>query len=699
KSAEVKASVHKDVTKPSRPTDVTVTSSSAASVAVTWTASTDDTGVVSYTISRNGTKLSQVSGSTASFVDVAVQPGTTYTYTVAANDAAGNASDASAAGSVTTPSGSAPAADTTAPSAPAGLIAKAKSGTEIDLSWTASTDNVAVAGYKVYRDGAVVATVGSTSWFDTGLAAGGEYSYEVSAVDAAGNESAKTSPVKQTTAKDSTAPSAPANLSATATAWNEVTLTWAASTDDVGVASYNIKRGGETIARVSGPTLTFVDHTTTIQTEYKYTVTATDAANNSSAPSNEVAVTTPVWKSCVTTTTPVDPVADSYVNQASPATNYGTETKLVALGTSETVYLKFDLTNLPAGQITGATLRLYSTTASSSGYTVASVEDTSWGEVHWVPTTIQDRTGTDLDLYEVPLEGKGITQLALLQDSEPTTGQPCIFIDPVTNTQVKIFVNSVELSRVWQFHINMDNFATAAGWADSITTGAVTNDSLGGMLIGNGFLRFFFNTVIIAVLGTIGATLSAIIVAYGFARFRIPGRDALFLVLIGTILLPFQVTLIPQFIIFHAIGWAGTWYPLIVPHYFSNAYNVFLLRQYFLTLPRELDEAAMMDGASPFRVLISIIIPQSWPAIAAVMLFHFFFAWNDFLGPLIYLTGKPDLYPIAIGLNYFNTTFRVNNAPPAIQAGALLSLILPVVIFFFAQRVFMRGVVISGVEK
>jgi multiple sugar transport system permease protein len=318
--------------------------------------------------------------------------------------------------------------------------------------------------------------------------------------------------------------------------------------------------------------------------------------------------------------------------------------------------------------------------------------DVSTGK--WVvDPAVQSSVGQELPVYQVPGHG----DLALLADHDPSTGQPCIFIDSSANKQVAVLVSSVSLSQAWQFHITLDNFSTAAGWADKITSGYVTSSSLGGDF--GGFARFFFNTFIIAGVGTIGATISAIIVAFGFARFRFPGRDVLFLVLIGTILLPFQVTLIPQFIIFNAIGWTGTWLPLIVPHYFANAYNVFLLRQYFLTLPRELDEAAMIDGASPLRILMFIIIPQSWPAIIAVLLFHFFFAWNDFLAPLIYLTGKPDLYPIAIGLNYFNTTFRVNNAPSAIQAGALLALILPVVIFFLAQRVFMRGVVISGVEK
>jgi multiple sugar transport system permease protein len=278
-------------------------------------------------------------------------------------------------------------------------------------------------------------------------------------------------------------------------------------------------------------------------------------------------------------------------------------------------------------------------------------------------------------VYDVPPRG----HLALVSDKLPPLES--LFVDPATGETVTVVANRFQLEPVWQFHITFDNFSNA--WNQ----------------INTGYPALFRNTLVIAISGTIGAVLSGIIVAYGFARFRIPGREGLFLVLIGTIMLPFQVVLIPQFIIFQGIGWVPGWLPLIVPHFFANAYNVFLLRQYFMTLPRELDEAAMMDGASPIRILTAVIIPQSWPAIAAVTLFHFFFAWNDFLAPLIYTAGNEALWPIAIGLNNFNTTYRAAGAPTMIQAGALIALIVPVVIFFFAQRVFMRGVVISGVEK
>ena len=142
--------------------------------------------------------------------------------------------------------------------------------------------------------------------------------------------------------------------------------------------------------------------------------------------------------------------------------------------------------------------------------------------------------------------------------------------------------------------------------------------------------------------------------AYGFARFRFPGRSLLFTLLVATIFLPYAVTLIPTYTVFVKLGWVGTWLPLLVPTFFANAFDVFLLRQYLLTIPREMDEAAAIDGAGPFRTLISVLVPQAWPVIIAVAIFHFVYSWNDFFGPLIYLSTKPELQPLAVGLASFN---------------------------------------------
>jgi len=174
--------------------------------------------------------------------------------------------------------------------------------------------------------------------------------------------------------------------------------------------------------------------------------------------------------------------------------------------------------------------------------------------------------------------------------------------------------------------------------------------------------------------------------------FRADHVAVLFLVLIGTVLIPYQITLIPQYIVYHTLGWDASFLPLTVPNFFGNAFYIFLLRQYFMTLPRELDEAAMVDGAGHFKILTNIIVPQAWTAIAAVALFQFLFSWNDFIGPLLYLTGWTDLTPVSLGLTYFGI------AGPMVEAGAIVSLAVPVALAFMAQRAFMRGIVISGVE-
>ena len=164
----------------------------------------------------------------------------------------------------------------------------------------------------------------------------------------------------------------------------------------------------------------------------------------------------------------------------------------------------------------------------------------------------------------------------------------------------------------------------------------------------------------------IGTVVSCTLVAYGFARFRFPGRTILFTLLIATIFLPSAVTLVPTYTIFSKIGWVGTWLPLLVPTFFANAFDVFLVRQYMLTIPREMDEAASIDGAGPFRTLVSVILPQAWPAIVAVAIFHLVYSWNDFFDPLIYLSTKPELQTLAVGLQKFNGIHYRN---PALRAG------------------------------
>jgi multiple sugar transport system permease protein len=294
--------------------------------------------------------------------------------------------------------------------------------------------------------------------------------------------------------------------------------------------------------------------------------------------------------------------------------------------------------------------------------------------------------GATLPVYVVP----GYGNLALLEDLAPYTGQPSIFIDPAANKQVDLVIDTSKLSRVWDFHIVLDNFATAVNWA-----GVFTPTGLGGMA------TWLFNSAIIAVFSTIGAVLSCVLVAYGFARFRFPGRDVLFLILIGSVLIPYQVTLIPQFILYRALGLTSSFLPLILPNFFGYALYIFLLRQFFMALPRDLDEAAMVDGAGPLRVLRSVIVPQALPAIVAVALFQFFFSWNDFMGPLIYLAGNSAQYTLSLGVGYFMFTLPQGgtNGPGILEAGSFIVMIVPLAIFFVTQRFFLRGIVFSGVEK
>ena len=290
--------------------------------------------------------------------------------------------------------------------------------------------------------------------------------------------------------------------------------------------------------------------------------------------------------------------------------------------------------------------------------------------------------GKTVDVFRVPLntcagfEGQdGLRSLAIAKKGL----RESLFVDPA-NLDLGEFSCDVSwraLDRDWTWSPAWENYAQV--W-ESID-----------------FPRLVSNTVFYALVTGIGTLLSCTLVAYGFARFRFPGRDFLFIVLIATIFLPAAVTIIPTYTFFVKIGWVGTWLPLTVPHFFANAYNVFLLRQFFLTLPRELDESAMIDGAGPFRILWSVIIPQSLPALVAVSVFHIVFAWNDYFGPLIYLSTARDKWPISVALSTFNGIY--GSEPQLIQAGALMALILPLILFFVAQKFFIQGIVITGVDK
>ena len=208
------------------------------------------------------------------------------------------------------------------------------------------------------------------------------------------------------------------------------------------------------------------------------------------------------------------------------------------------------------------------------------------------------------------------------------------------------------------------------------------------------FEIFLLNTVIITVLSVAGELVSSAVVAYSFARLRWAARNTLFIVVLATMMLPRQVTLIPTFILFTRVfGWKDTFYPLIVPSFFAVPFFVFLLRQFYMTLPFELDDAATMDGCSKFGVFLRILLPLSKPALAAVAIFSFQFHWNDFFYPLIYLFDK-DKFTLALGLRFFQGNYGTDWH--YLMAASLVVMMPVILVFFFAQRIFIQGVVYQG---
>lgn len=209
------------------------------------------------------------------------------------------------------------------------------------------------------------------------------------------------------------------------------------------------------------------------------------------------------------------------------------------------------------------------------------------------------------------------------------------------------------------------------------------------------FNLFLRNTVFITFFSTVGTVLSSTLVAYGFARLPFRARDTWFVVLLSTMMLPGQVTMIPVFMIFRSLGWINTFKPLVVPAFFSDAFYVFLLRQFYMTLPRELDDAATVDGCSRFGILWRIHIPLMKPALAAVSVFAFMNGWNDFMGPLIYLTDE-DMMTLAVGLNLFRGQYY--SYLHYMMAASTATLLPVLALFFLAQKYFIQGITLTGIK-
>jgi len=236
--------------------------------------------------------------------------------------------------------------------------------------------------------------------------------------------------------------------------------------------------------------------------------------------------------------------------------------------------------------------------------------------------------GKSLPVYYVPVNGK-MEQLAMFKPGRKVS----LFLDPAHPGAAPLSWtgNWRGLKEVYEFHLTLDNFG-------------LLEKSIH-------FPQMIRNTLLLALISELGVLVSSIIVAYGFARYPLPGGNLLFYLLIATLLIPEKVTLIPTYFFYmRVLGWGGTWQPLLIPFFFGNAVYIFLLRQNFKSIPRDLDDAAMLDGAGPLRILFFVILPQSWPVIITVSLLHFFYIWNETRQAALYLSTRPDLAPISFGV-------------------------------------------------
>lgn len=218
------------------------------------------------------------------------------------------------------------------------------------------------------------------------------------------------------------------------------------------------------------------------------------------------------------------------------------------------------------------------------------------------------------------------------------------------------------------------------------------------------FYRFMWNTAVVTILTTIGGVLSASLVGYGFSHFRFRGRNVLFLIVLSTMMLPSEVTLIPTYLIFNQLGWIDSFKPLIVPAYLGGgAFSIFLFRQFFSSIPKELNDAAKIDGCNPLRFYLSILMPLSIPVTITLCILYFQYAWNDLMGPLLYLTSL-EKYTVSVGLLFLRTqalsSISQRGAPTEhlLMAGSVLSMLPALILFFLLQRYFIRGVIMSGIK-
>lgn len=287
--------------------------------------------------------------------------------------------------------------------------------------------------------------------------------------------------------------------------------------------------------------------------------------------------------------------------------------------------------------------------------------------------------GQSLPLYNVTL-GDEVRQLALVK-MEDSLGE---FVDPNDPAQtfsairMKFAEPVMQVGFRWQNYVDALNYNPRSGAGVTIWT----------------YLR---NSLLISFFAIIGTVVSCAVVAYGFARINFPGRDLLFVLVMGTIMLPVQATLIPQYVFFNDfLHWGNTFLPLVVPTFFANAWDIFLLRQFYRTIPEELCDAARIDGASELDIFVRVVLPLSKPALAVVTITTFLFHWNDFQAPLIYLTS-PQNFTMALGLQDFQGQRQI--LWNLLMAASVIFTVPIIIAFFFAQKQFIQGIKLTGLKE
>jgi multiple sugar transport system permease protein len=287
--------------------------------------------------------------------------------------------------------------------------------------------------------------------------------------------------------------------------------------------------------------------------------------------------------------------------------------------------------------------------------------------------------GKALPVYDVKLSDGSVRRLALVSMAEGKG----TFVDPAAPAQT-VEARLRDATAVLVVSLRWQNFIDAM--ERSTRPGVNVN-----------FFTYARNSLIVAFFCIVGTLVSCAPAAYGFARIRWPGRDALFMLVLATMMLPFQVTMIPLYVIFTTwLHWGNTFLPLIVPTFFGNGFDIFLLRQFFRTIPEELCDAARVDGASEGRIFLSIVLPLSVPVLTTISVLTFLWAWNDFLGPLLYLTN-PQTFTMALGLQDFQGRHEV--AWNLLMAASVVFTLPIIVAFFFAQRTFIQGVKLTGLKE